>query len=115
MKPLNWIILVLAVGCLVLAEGCKKQDKPSELKALGTRVSLTELRQAFENARGGEIQTWVSDVASAVHHGEYTNALAALEKLANLPNLTARQKKVTGEVVSQVKQLAMKSLAPPGN
>jgi hypothetical protein len=108
MKPSNWIIMLLAAGCLVVADGCKKQEKPTERKTLGVRVSMSELRQAFKNAPGAEIQAWLSDAAMGLHHGEYTNALAALEKLANHPGLTAQQKKVTSEVISQVKQLAMK-------
>jgi hypothetical protein len=38
-----------------------------------------------------------------------------LEKLANQPGLTAKQKEVTSEVVGQVKQLVEKSQASHGN
>lgn len=98
---------MMAAGCLVFADGCKKQE-PSEWKTLGTRVSMSELRQAFKDASGDGIQSCLSDVTMGVHYGEYTKALAALEKLANQPGLTARQKKAISEVTSQVKELAMK-------
>ena len=114
MKPSNWILIAMAVGCLVFAAGCKKQEKPSEWKTLGVRVSLTELRQAFKDAPGDEIQAWLSDAEVALRQGQYTMTLATLDKLANRPGLTAQQKKVTSEVISQVKQLAANRQALPG-
>src|ERR1035437_5392426 len=115
MKTSNWIIMTLAVGCLVLADGCKKQEQSSERKTFGKRVSVTALRRAFESAPDKEVQAWLSDATSSLHYGEYAKSLAALEKLANHPGLTAQQRKITSEVIGQVKQLAANYRALPGH
>jgi hypothetical protein len=111
MKPSYWIIMMLAAGSLVFADGCKKQEKPSEWKTEGVRVSMTELRQAFPSAPGAEIEACLNDAATGLHYGEYAKVLAALDKLANNPGSTAQQKKVIGKVIGQVKELAAKSQA----
>jgi hypothetical protein len=108
MKPLNWIIAVLAAGCLVFGEGCKKKEQPSEWNTSGVRVSLSELRQAFENTQAPEIQTCLNDAAVGLRYGQYAKVLASLEKLAGNSALTAQQKAVTAKVIGQVKQLAEK-------
>jgi hypothetical protein len=115
MKPLNWIIMMMAAFCLVFADGCKQQAKPAEWKNSGTRVSMSELRQAFKDSSDKDVQAWLSEVAVGLRYGEYPNSMAALEKLANQPGLTAKQKEVTSEVVGQVKQLVEKSQASHGN
>jgi hypothetical protein len=109
MKPSHWIIMMLASGCLVLANGCKKQEKPAEWKMVGGRVSLTELRQAFPSAPGADIEACLNDAATGLHYGEYAKALTALDKLANNPGATAQQKKVIDKVRGQVNELAAKS------
>lgn len=111
MKPSIWIIMLLAAGCLALADGCKKQEKASERNTVGVRVSMSKLRQAFQNAPGAEIQACLNEAAVGLRYGQYTSVLAALEKLANNPGLTAQQKKVTDKVIGQVKELALKSRA----
>ena len=40
--------MTMAAGCLVLGEGCKRQEQSSERQTLGVRVSITELREAFK-------------------------------------------------------------------
>jgi hypothetical protein len=109
MKPANWIILMLAAGCQLMTDGCKKQEQPSEWKTQGVRVSLTELRQAFASAPSDEIETCLSDAATSLRYGAYAKALAALDKLANNPGATAQQKKVIDKVRAQVNKLAAKS------
>jgi hypothetical protein len=115
MKSLNWTIMIMAACCLVFADGCKKREEPAEWKRSGTRVSMSELRQAFKNAPGEDVQAWLSEVAVGLRYGEYSGALAALEKISNQPGLTAQQKKINGEVIGQVKQLAANSQASGGH
>ena len=100
---------MLAACCLVLTDGCKKQEQSTEWKTQGVRVSLTELRQAFPSAPGTETEACLNDAATSLHYGEYAKALAALDKLANDPGATAQQKKVIDKVIGQVKELAAKS------
>ncbi len=109
MKPSSWIILMLAACCLLMTDGCKKQEQPSEWKTQGVPVSLTELRQVFAGAPGADIETCLSDAATSLRYGEYAKALAALDKLANNPGATAQQKKVIDKVRGQVNELAAKS------
>ena len=103
--------MTMAAGCLVLGEGCKRQEQSSERQTLGVRVSITELREAFKNAPGNETQARLSETVVAVRYGQYTNALGTLQKLAGHPGLNAEQKKVTSKVISQVEKLAANSQA----
>jgi hypothetical protein len=106
----NWLLLTLAVGCLALAtNGCNRQA--SEQEASGTRVSLTELRNAFEDVQDKDVQAAVNDTLMSIRVGQYTATLAALDKLANYSSATSSQKKVTAKVISQVKALAAKNQA----
>ena len=100
---------MLAAGCLLMTDGCKKQEQPTEWKTQGVRVSLTELRQAFPTAPSAEIEACLSDVPTSLRYGQYAKALAALDKLANSPDATAQQKKVIDKVRGQVNELAAKS------
>jgi len=110
-----WITIVLAAGCLAsLVAGCKR-EQPSEWKTSGTRVSLSELREAFEGSPDKDVQGWLSDAAVSVHYGAYANALSALNKLASHPGATAKQKQVAEKVSTQIKALAAKAQASKAN
>ncbi len=110
MRTISWLSIILVAGALVCATGCKKAEKPSEWTTGGSvRVSLPELQQAFADTTAPDVQRCLSDAALALRYGRYDNVLAALNKLANRPDLTTQQKKLTNEVISQVKQLAAKA------
>jgi hypothetical protein len=110
MRAAACITIILAAGALVCAVGCKRNEKPSEWNTVGSvRVSMPELQQAFQNSTAPEIQSRLNEAALALRYGQYPKVVAALEKLASTPGLTPQQQKLTGEVIGQVKQLALKA------
>jgi hypothetical protein len=103
-------LLIIAAGAWVCADGCKRNEKPSEWSTVGSvRVSMPELQQALQNAKAPEIQSCLNEAALGLRYGQYPKVVAALEKLAGNPELTPQQQKLTAEVISQVKQLALKA------
>jgi ribosomal protein L10 len=110
MKMTQWIMMCLLAGALALV-GCGKSEPPAPVQK-GVAIDLPKLSEAFANATP-ETQTLVSAVASGVRYGEYASALAALDKLAKIPDLNEAQKKIVSEVTEQVKQVASKASAAP--
>ena len=111
MRMTQWIVMCLLAGALALV-GCGKSEPPAPVQQ-GVAIDLPKLSDAFANATP-ETQSLLSAVASGVRYGEYASALAALDKLAKIPNLNEAQKKIVTEVIEQVKQVASKApTAPP--
>ena len=106
---MNLVLGVLAAALLTVV-GCGKSETPPAPQMQGVTVDIPKLTQAFENA-SQEIKTTVTSVGFNARYGKYEDALMALDKLANDPNVNEAQKKVVNQVIEQVKQLA--NAAPP--
>ena len=108
MKTTNWILSIL-VAALVIGTGCSEGRKEAPATVIGgVEVDLAKFQQAFMSAPA-EVQTSVSRVHMAIRYGQYAQAVAQMEKLANASGLTEPQKNVAREVLSQLKQAASRS------
>jgi len=108
MKTTNWILIILAAA-LLMETGCSEGRKEAPATVIGgVEVDLAKFRQAFVSAPP-EVQNSVSRVHLAIRYGQYAQAAAQMEKLANASGLTEPQKNVAREVLSQLKQVASRS------
>jgi hypothetical protein len=87
MKACIWLVITLG---LIVAAGCKKESSPDTAGA--ATVSTAPLDSSFQSADPA-VQANVSAVKNDVRYGTYDKALADLQKLAALPNLTPGQDK----------------------
>jgi hypothetical protein len=104
------LIVVGLAGSLALVGCGKKQTAVSEKQ--GITVDLPKLKESFANA-SPEAQANVTEVLQGARYGEYPRALAALEKLAAMPNLTEDQKTLISRVSDEIKQFVGKGAVPP--
>ena len=112
MKTTNWIYGVLAAGLLAVAGCGQSQQAPQPIDINGVKVDLPKFQQAFATVTP-ELQTSLGKVIMSVRYGQYSEAVAELEKLANNASLTEPQKKVATEVLAQLKQAVSQPPAKP--
>jgi hypothetical protein len=112
MKTTHWISGALAAGLLAVA-GCGQSQKAPQPSIInGVKVDLPKFRQAFETA-SPDLQSSLTKVTMAFRYGQYSEAVAELEKVASNASLTEPQKKATAELLAQLKQLASQAPAKP--
>ena len=102
------ILLVIAVAATVALSGagCKKSsDVPAAAQINGVTVDMPKLNEAFANS-SQELRSTVTQVGFNIRYTKYEDALMALDKLANDPNVTEDQKKVVNQLIDEVKKLA---------
>jgi hypothetical protein len=105
MRTINLMLGVVAVT-LLTAVGCGKSDKtPPAPEMNGVTVDIPKLTEAFENA-SPELKSTATSVSFNIRYGKYEDALMALDKLANDPNVTEPQKKVVNQLIEEAKKLA---------
>jgi hypothetical protein len=116
MKKTAWILGIALAGLVALAgAGCKQEAPAPKMPTYhGAPVDMPKLRKALETA-GPDAQNGLRNVNMGLRYGKYLDALAALEKLKEVPGLTDAQKQVVDEVVGQVQQAAknQESEKPP--
>ena len=112
MKTTNWILGVLAAGLLAWAGCGQTQKAPPPMVINGVKVDMPKFNQAFITANP-EQQRSLGKASMAIRYGQYAEAVAELEKLANNASLTEPQKKVTNEVIEQLKQVINQAPAKP--
>jgi acetate kinase len=78
----------------------------------GVSVDLPKLQQAFQPA-SPEAQTSLAKTVMSVRYGQYPEALAELDKLANTAGISEAQKKIVTDVIEQLKQVMAKAPAAP--
>jgi hypothetical protein len=110
MKTTNWVSGLLVAGLLAFA-GCGKSDQAGD-RGISASMDLSKFQQAFPSPTP-EQQSNIAKASEGVRYGLYTNALAALAKLAGDPALTEPQKKAVNELVEGIKQTVAKAPAPP--
>ena len=105
MKTVNLLLGFVAAAILAVA-GCSKSDKASTAPQMnGVTVDIPKLDQAFVNA-SPEIRSTEAQVGANIRYGKYEDALMALDKLLNDPNVTEDQKKAVNLLIDETKKLA---------
>jgi hypothetical protein len=102
-------LLILAL----LQFGCGKGDqsaKPADYS--GVQIDVPQLKKAF--ASSPDTLRLANDVEFGLRYGDFPKALQALEGLTNNANCTEDQKKLVATTMEQVKKLAEKASATPG-
>ncbi len=106
--------LSLSVALLALAgAGCHKNDvAPPAAASGGVVVDLPKLQAAFRTGPQEARDITTSELPTDLRYMAYDKALAAMDKIAAVPNLTDAQKKVVSDVTDQIKQAAAAAAAP---
>ncbi len=102
MKFFHWTFWPLLAGVLIFS-GCGKSKEPMPAGASVAVIDATKLRPAFESA-SPQTKAIVDDVMMSIQDSAYPKALAGLDKLAGLPDLTEAQKKVVADLSAQLKK-----------
>jgi hypothetical protein len=115
MKLSTTVLGILMALTLVAFAGCKKKPLAGNLGAPmqieGIAVDLPKLQASINAGSNADLQAAVASVFQGIRYRQYEKALMDLDKLASDANLTEEQKKLTGEVLEQLKQVLAK--APP--
>jgi len=114
MKTTYCLRALLAVGLLAVL-GCSKSEPPSgpPTEFYGVKVDLAKLDSEFATA-AQELQDPARKIRTYFRYGQFAQAAAELEQLAQKPALTESQKKVLSTVLEQTKQVIAKVPAPTG-
>jgi outer membrane murein-binding lipoprotein Lpp len=116
MKTTNWVIAILAV-CTVALAGCKKSEKQTaagpRTQYLGVQVDWPKLDAEFASATP-ELQASAAEIKRDFRYSLFPEAMVALDKLSNAPNLTESQKKLLTDLMEQTRQVIAKMGTPPG-
>jgi hypothetical protein len=110
MNTTNWVSGLLVAGLLAFA-GCGKSDQAGD-RGIPATMDVSKFQQAFPSPTP-EQRSNIAKATEGVRYGLYTNALAALDKLAGDPALTEPQKKAVSDLIEGIKQTMAKAPAPP--
>jgi hypothetical protein len=105
MKTINVLQGFVAVLVLVSAGCGKSNNTPAAPQMNGVTVDIPKLTEAFANA-SPELKSTVTQAGSNIRYGKYEDALMALDKLVNDPNVTEDQKKAVNLLIDETKKLA---------
>jgi len=92
MKLMNWMMSALAVTVL-LSAGCSKKSS----------VDTAPLEKSFATAEPSD-KASANKAVSDIKSGNYSGAMAELQKLGAQAKLTPEQKQAVKDVVAQVQQ-----------
>ena len=96
---------------MLIFSGCGKKQTALQLTPVdisGVKVDMPKLQEAFV-ASPVNISVQVTELLSTIRYGQYAKAVAALENLGTVPELTEPQKKVVSVVSEQMKQVVVKA------
>lgn len=79
----------------------------------GVKVDTPRLGAVFQSA-SPELQQQVNDAVTKVRYKQYLQSMMGLDEVLKNPALTAEQKKLVEQVISQLKELVAKSPPQPG-
>ena len=103
---------------LIIAPACHKSNPGTAqvpVNVNGVKIDLPKLQQAFPPTGDREALDCVRGLTLTLRYGDYVGSLAQMDKLVNLPSLTAEQKQVANQVLEKVKELAAKAPPAPGH
>ena len=80
----------------------------------GINVDLPKLQASIDATGNADLQSAVRAVLMDFRYRQYEKALMDIDKLSSDSNLNEEQKKIAGEVLDQIKQVAQKA-PPPEN
>jgi hypothetical protein len=109
MRTTGCLLLALTVGVLAPV-GCGKSGEPKPAPLIPGAVNLSGIQQAFP-APTPEVTKSIDRLRFAVRYRTFDAALAELDKLSRLPNLTDQQKKAVNDTIAQVK-VVLNTLPP---
>ena len=89
---------------MVALSGCKKSEKQTtggpRTQYLGVQVDWPKLDTEFANATP-ELQASVAEIKRDYRYSLFPQAMVALDKLSNTPNLTESQKKLLTDLMDR--------------
>ena len=103
---------LLMVWVVALTSCNKTESAAPPQEYYGVKVDWPKLDSEFTNT-SPDVEAKVSLVKRAFRYGQFPQALAPLDALANNPNLTDSQKKLVHDLVEQTKQVIAKMPPPP--
>jgi hypothetical protein len=111
-KTRNWICSILAAA-LLTETGCGEGQKaPQPTMINGVKVDLAKFQQVFQDA-GPELRNGVRKISTSIRYGQYSVAVAEVDRIVNSSGLTQPQKQVAAEVLEQLKQVVSQSQTKP--
>ena len=93
----------IGVAFLLTVVGCGKPTTGAPTSGESQAINATEFRPAFATT-SPEIKAIVDNVMMSIQSSLYPDALASLDKLANISTLTEPQKKVVANLTDQLKR-----------
>lgn len=98
----NWILTVIAVALFALI-GCGKKNQ----------VDTAPIEKSFASAEPGT-KSSADQAVSAIKAGNYSGALAELQKLGAQAKLTPEQKQAIQDVIAQVQKQLSEAVGQAG-
>ena len=101
---------------MVAMTGCKKSEKQTtgpRTQYLGVQVDWPKLDTEFTNA-APEVMATAAEIKRDFRYSLFPQAMVALDKLSNTPNLTESQKKLVNDLMEQTRQVIAKMGTPAG-
>ncbi len=109
---MNLLWLGALCGALICCPACKKKESttgPEVAPAIirGVKVDLPKLHQSLEKTNPDALNN-MTRVMMALRVRNYEAAIMELDKVANDPKTTEDQKKLTMQVIDQLKEVITK-------
>jgi len=98
------------MACVLALAGCGKSGNGGA-SSVPAKMDFANFQKAFPAPAPGQLAC-IREASDGIRHQQYPGALAALEKLASDPALTAPQMKAVNDMIQGVKEAMAKAPAP---
>lgn len=105
-----------ALALTVMLGACSKSseaEKTPPMEIEGVKVDAPRLSMEFAEAPP-EVRTPVNNAVLNIRYRKYVDAMMELDKVLKEPSLNDKQKQLITQVIEQLKQVAAKAPATPG-